>query len=93
MNSGKLDSAMEVFNTLPLMRIRRTLKQYSILVEGFIGVERFDEVKTLLDEMRADGKFPGRALLLSLQRINEAGFIQELMNFLKKCLRMRESRI
>ncbi|KAL4645002.1 hypothetical protein ACB092_02G204900 [Castanea dentata] len=84
MNLGKLDSAMEVFNTLPLMRIRRTLKQYSILVEGFIGVERFDEVKTLLDEMRADGKFPGRALLLSLQRMNKAGFIQETDEFLKE---------
>nr|POE68883.1 pentatricopeptide repeat-containing protein [Quercus suber] len=83
MNSGKLDSAMEVFNTLPLMRIRRTLKQYSILVEGFIGVERFDEVKTLLDEMQADGKFPGRALLLSLRRMNEAGFVQETDEFLK----------
>ena len=84
MNSGKLDSAMEVFNTLPLMRIRRTLKQYSILVEGFIGVERFDEVKTLLDEMRADGKFPGRALLLSLRLMNEAGFVQETDGFLKE---------
>ena len=83
-NSGKLDSALEVFNTLPLMRIKRTLKQYSILVEGFIGVERFDEVKTLLNEMRVDGKWPERAMRLSLQRMKDAGFVQETNEFLEE---------
>ncbi|KAL0380950.1 UNVERIFIED_CONTAM: Pentatricopeptide repeat-containing protein [Sesamum angustifolium] len=36
---GKLDSAVEVFQMLPLMRIRRTLKQYSMLVEAFTGAD------------------------------------------------------
>lgn len=85
-SSGKLDCAMEVFNKLPLMRIKRTLKQYSVLVEGFIGVERFGEVKTLLNEMQVDGVLPGTAMRLSLQRIQEAGFVQETDEFLEEML-------
>lgn len=83
---GKLDSAIEVFTVLPLMRIKRTLKQYSVLVDGFVGVERFDEVKKLVNEMKVDGKFPGRALRLALQRMQELGFVQETEEFLKEML-------
>lgn len=85
-NLGKLDSAMEVFSVLPLMRIKRTLKQYLVLVEGFVGVERFHEVKSLLNEMRNDGKFPGRAMRMSLERMQEVGFAQEIDEFLRKML-------
>ncbi|XP_050204672.1 pentatricopeptide repeat-containing protein At5g66631 [Mercurialis annua] len=83
-SSGKLDSAIEVFRILPLMRIKRTSKQYSILVEGFVGAQRFDEVKTLLNEMRIDGMFPGRAMHLVLQRMQDAGFVQETEEFLRE---------
>ncbi|KAK1586386.1 hypothetical protein Q3G72_002071 [Acer saccharum] len=85
-NSGKLDLAMEVFAILPLMRIKRTSRQYLVLMEGFVGVERFDEVKTLLNEMRDDGKFPGRAMRMSLQRMQEAGFVEETDEFLREML-------
>ncbi|XP_044469461.1 pentatricopeptide repeat-containing protein At5g66631 [Mangifera indica] len=85
-NCGKLDSAMKVFSVLPLMRIKRTLKQFSVLVEGFVGVGQFDEVKTLLNEMRNDGKFPGRSMCVSLQRMQEAGFVEETDDFLREML-------
>ncbi|XP_065874247.1 pentatricopeptide repeat-containing protein At5g66631 [Euphorbia lathyris] len=83
-SSGKLDPAMDVFCVLPFMRIKRTLKQYSVLIHAFVGVKRFDEVKTLLDEMRDDGKFPGRAMLSALQQMREAGFAQETQEFLQE---------
>ena len=85
-NSGKLDSAIKVFNILPLMRIRRTLRQYSILVEEFTSINRFDVVKALLDEMQIDGILPGRAMQLSLQRMQEAGFVHETDEFLRGML-------
>ncbi|KAK9285483.1 hypothetical protein L1049_024677 [Liquidambar formosana] len=85
-NSGKLDSAMEVFNILPLMRIKHTLRQYLVLVEGFTIVERFDVVKTILNEMRIDGILPGRAMRLSLQRMREAGYVEETDEFIREML-------
>lgn len=85
-SSGKLQSAMEVFNVLPLMRVKRTLNQYSVLVEACVGVKQFDEVKILLDEMRVDGILPGRAMRLSLEQIQEAGLVQETDEFLREML-------
>lgn len=85
-NLGKLDSALEVFSALPLMRIKRTSKQYLILVEGFVGVERFDEAKSLLNEMRDDGNFPGRAMRVALERMQEMGFIEGTNEFLREML-------
>ncbi|XVF17810.1 hypothetical protein REPUB_Repub10bG0156500 [Reevesia pubescens] len=83
---GKLDAAMEVFTLLPSMRIKRTLKQFSILVEGFVGGERFDVVKRLLKEMREDGKLPGQAMRVYLERMKEAGFVDETDEFLVEML-------
>lgn len=85
-NSGKLYSAMEVFSMLPFMRIKRTLNQFSLLVEGFTGVKQFDKVQTLLEEMKVDGILPGRAMRLSLERMKEAGFIKEAREFLEEML-------
>ncbi|KAF3488683.1 hypothetical protein F2Q69_00055033 [Brassica cretica] len=84
--SGNLDAAMEVFETLPSMRITRTLKHYSVLVEAFVDAQRFDRVKTLLAEMKADGKFPSRRMFEPLQRMREAGFEQETGEFLTEML-------
>lgn len=84
--SGNLDAAMEVFETLPSMRITRTLKHYSVLVEAFVDAQRFDRVKTLLAEMKADGKFPSRRMFEPLQRMREAGFEQETGEFLREML-------
>ncbi|KAK8717537.1 hypothetical protein V6N13_044800 [Hibiscus sabdariffa] len=83
---GKLDAAMEVFTLLPSMRIKRTLKQFLILVEGFVGGERFDVVKSLLKEMKEDGKLPGRAMRVFLERMKEAGFSGEADEFLVEML-------
>ncbi|KAL0396654.1 UNVERIFIED_CONTAM: Pentatricopeptide repeat-containing protein [Sesamum calycinum] len=83
---GKLDSAVEVFQMLPLMRIRRTLKQYSMLVEAFTGADRLNIVTTLLSEMQADGILPGRAMLLSLQRMKEAGFADETEELIREMM-------
>ncbi|KAI4314892.1 hypothetical protein L6164_027755 [Bauhinia variegata] len=83
-NSGKLSAALEVFNILPSMRIKRTLKQYSILAESLIGSRRFGEVKTLLDEMQVDGILPSRAMCLSLQQLQEEGLLKEDDNLFKE---------
>ncbi|KAA8531789.1 hypothetical protein F0562_006494 [Nyssa sinensis] len=85
-NSGKLESAMEIFKTLPLMRIKRTLAQYSILVGAFTSAEQFHLVKALLEEMRIDGILPGRAMQWALQRMQEAGFVEETDEFVKDML-------
>ncbi|CAN1224901.1 Pentatricopeptide repeat-containing protein At5g66631 [Linum grandiflorum] len=74
---GKLDSALEVFNVLPRMRVKRTSKQYLVLVDGFVQAKRFDQVKTLFQVMKADGKYPGRAMWMALQELREAGFVEE----------------
>ncbi|KAJ8764246.1 hypothetical protein K2173_005986 [Erythroxylum novogranatense] len=83
---GKLDPALEIFRILPLMRIKRTLKQYSVLVEGLAGAKRFGDVKMLLHEIRVDGKFPGRPMLLALQCLQEAGFLSETEEFIQEML-------
>ncbi|XP_043703715.1 pentatricopeptide repeat-containing protein At5g66631 [Telopea speciosissima] len=82
--SGKLDSAMEVFKRLPLMRIKRTLRQYSVLAKGFTDMERFDEVKKLIKDMQNDGILPGRAMQLSLKCMQEAGYVEETEEFLRE---------
>ncbi|KAJ0239035.1 Pentatricopeptide repeat-containing protein [Hirschfeldia incana] len=86
LKSENLDAALEVFEALPSMRITRTLKHYSVLVEAFVDAQRFDQVKTLLDEMRADGKFPSRRMLEPLRRMREAGFEEETGEFLRVML-------
>ncbi|GAA0186823.1 hypothetical protein LIER_34111 [Lithospermum erythrorhizon] len=74
-DSGKLDRGLDVFRMLPLMRVKRTLRQYSVLVEAAAGDDRLDIVQTLLDEMRVDGVLPGRAMQLTLQRMHQAGYV------------------
>lgn len=74
---GYLDSAFKIFQMLPLMRIRRTLKQYSTLVEAFTRTDQLETAKILLHEMQADGILPGRAMLLSLQKMKESGYVDE----------------
>lgn len=76
--SMKLMEAMEVFNVLPSMRIKRTLKQYSVLFEGFAGSKRFDEVRILVNEMQVDGILPSREMSLSLQQMQEEGFLKDM---------------
>ncbi|CAM8935431.1 unnamed protein product [Rhodiola kirilowii] len=70
---GKLDEAMEV---LPSMRVKRILRQYSILVDGFVNAERFNTVTVILAEMRTDGLLPGRDILSTLKRMQDAGFAE-----------------
>ncbi|KAL9681225.1 hypothetical protein QQ045_013006 [Rhodiola kirilowii] len=76
---GKLDEAMEV---LPSMRVKRILRQYSILVDGFVNAERFNTVTVILAEMRTDGLLPGRDILSTLKRMQDAGFAE--MDYLIK---------
>ncbi|KAL6220510.1 hypothetical protein ACLB2K_008266 [Fragaria x ananassa] len=83
---GKLEAAMEVFKVLPFMRVKRSLRQYEVLVEACVGAKQFEGVKALLVEMRVDGILPGRAMRLSLERMREAGFVEESDDFLKEML-------
>ncbi|XP_016500741.2 pentatricopeptide repeat-containing protein At5g66631-like [Nicotiana tabacum] len=75
--SRKLDSAIELFHMLPHVRMKRTLKQYSVLVEAFSIANQLDVVKILLDQMKSDGILPGRAMLWSLQQMQDAGYDAE----------------
>ncbi|XP_057449439.1 pentatricopeptide repeat-containing protein At5g66631 [Lotus japonicus] len=85
--SQKLAEAMEVFNMMPLMRIKRTGKQYSILIEGFAGSKRFGEVGILVNEMQVDGIMPSREVSLSLQQMQEEGLLKGVDEFLRELLR------
>ncbi|KAH1267046.1 Pentatricopeptide repeat-containing protein [Glycine max] len=72
----KLSEALEAFNLLPSMRIKRTLKQYSVLLEGFVGSKQFDEVRILVEEMLVDGILPSRGMGLLLQQMKEEGVLE-----------------
>ncbi|KAK6924300.1 Pentatricopeptide repeat [Dillenia turbinata] len=85
-NVGKLDQAFEIFKSLPSMRMKRTVKQYSILVGGFISIEQFDVVKSLLNEMHIDGMLPTRSMRLSLECMREKGYVEETNEFLREML-------
>lgn len=74
-NSGHLDTAFEVFQKLPQMRVKRTLKQYSVLVAAFSAHDRLDVTSALLDEMQTDGLLPGRAMQSYLQRLQDVGYV------------------
>lgn len=84
LNSGKVDAGKEIYEILPLMRVKRTLRQYSIMVTAFTNLERFDVVKRILKEMRMEGVLPPRSMLSSLQRMQEAGFFEETDEFLRE---------
>ncbi|KAI5661729.1 hypothetical protein M9H77_21052 [Catharanthus roseus] len=84
--SGHVDSAFDVFCILPQMRIKRTLKQYSVLVVGFSQTDQLDIIKTLLNEMQNDGILPGRAMQSTLQRMQEAGYLRETIELIKEML-------
>lgn len=85
-NLKKLDEAMQIFQILPSMRIKRTLRQYSVLVGAFTGTGQFDMVKILLDNMHIDAILPGRAMHSSLQRMQEAGYVEETTELVKEML-------
>lgn len=74
----KFLEAIEVFNLLPLMRIKRTLKQYSVLIEGLVGSKMFDEVGVLVNEMQVDGILPSRTVSLLLQQVKDEGFLKDV---------------
>ncbi|KAL6575468.1 hypothetical protein OROMI_012753 [Orobanche minor] len=82
----KLDSAMKIFRLLPLMRIKRTLMKYSVLVEAFTEANKLEVVKILLNEMRGDGILPGRAMLFSLGRMKETGYGDEADELIKEMM-------
>ncbi|XP_027172457.1 pentatricopeptide repeat-containing protein At5g66631 [Coffea eugenioides] len=86
LGSGNLDSAFQVFQMLPQMSIKRSLKQYSVLVAALCQNDQIDLVKTLLDEMRIDGILPGRAMQNSLQQLQEAGYVEETKELLREML-------
>ncbi|GJT84886.1 pentatricopeptide repeat-containing protein [Tanacetum coccineum] len=86
LRSGNLDPAMEVFSMLPPMGVKHTLRQYSVLVDAFCDSDRFNVVKSLLTDMQMDGIFPNRGMLLSLQRMHDAGFVEETSELIKEML-------
>lgn len=86
LKTGKLDSALQIFNILPSMRIKQTVKQYSLLVEASTSSKQFDIVRCLLNEMRINEILPSRAMQQSLQQMQEAGFLEETEEYIKEML-------
>ncbi|KNA21604.1 hypothetical protein SOVF_041670 [Spinacia oleracea] len=82
LNYGEVEKAKEIFYILPRMRVKRTLRQYSLLMEAFLNVQQFEAVKSLLREMKTEGVLPPRSMLSSLQRMCEAGLLEESDDFL-----------
>ncbi|KAK2992643.1 hypothetical protein RJ640_023953 [Escallonia rubra] len=76
-SAGKFKSAKQVFDILPRMRIKRTVKQYSVLLGGFTEMKSFDVVESLICEMRLDGILPGQLTRLALQSMMESGLMKE----------------
>ncbi|KVH92572.1 Pentatricopeptide repeat-containing protein [Cynara cardunculus var. scolymus] len=85
-NSGNLNSAMRIFNLLPSLRVKHTLRQYAVLVDALCGTDQFEVVKSLLSEMQVDGFLPSRGMYSSLQRMHDAGFIEETLELIKEML-------
>ncbi|KAK9164066.1 hypothetical protein Syun_004968 [Stephania yunnanensis] len=80
---GNVDGAVKVFEMLPRLRVKRTLKQYSVLAEILTRAKQFDLVKTLLDEMKGDGVLPCNSMRLSLNCMRDAGYVVETEELLK----------
>ncbi|GAB4846633.1 hypothetical protein Ancab_025639 [Ancistrocladus abbreviatus] len=85
-SSGKIDVAKEIFDVLPSMRIKHTLKQYSLLMDAFSKMEQFDVVKNLLYEMQIEGALPRRSILASLQKMQDAGYLRETSELIREML-------
>ncbi|XP_031479567.1 pentatricopeptide repeat-containing protein At5g66631 [Nymphaea colorata] len=83
---GKVGEAMEIFKRLPAMRMRRTSKQYLLLIDTFMSVGDAQMVKTLIGEMRKDGVLPSRGLMSSVKLLQESGFTEEADEIVRKYL-------
>ncbi|KAF5181678.1 hypothetical protein FRX31_028734, partial [Thalictrum thalictroides] len=64
--------------------MKRTLKQYSILVEGFSSSKRFDIVKKLVKDMHCDGMLPSGTMRMSFKRFQDAGCIDGIEDFVRE---------
>lgn len=74
--AGHLDPAIEVFGLLPLMRIKRTTKQYNVLAEVISSAERVGDLENLVREMKSDGILPGRAMRDAIGKLRSAGSVE-----------------
>nr|GEX81507.1 hypothetical protein [Tanacetum cinerariifolium] len=81
---GNLDPAMDVFTMLLPMGVKHTIRQYSVLVDALCGSDRFDMVNSLLTDMQIDGIFPNQGMLSSIQRMHDAGFVEETSKLIKE---------
>ncbi|ONK63888.1 uncharacterized protein A4U43_C07F19960 [Asparagus officinalis] len=61
---------------LPMMRTRRTSKQYNVLAEALSALDRFDELDSLVKEMKSDGILAGRTMRESIAKLRSAGFVE-----------------
>lgn len=84
LKSGNSNPAMEVFKMLPFLGVKPTLRQYTVLIDAFCETNQFDVVKTLLDEMKVNGILPTRGVLSSLQKMHDAGFVEETLELIKE---------
>ncbi|KAJ3669799.1 hypothetical protein LUZ60_010123 [Juncus effusus] len=79
--SGFVEPALEIFELLPQMRIRRSSKQYDALGKVLALNNRFEDLKTLIKEMGFDGILPGREMRGAIVKMRDAGFVKETDEF------------
>lgn len=78
---GKVDLGLEVFGLLPVMRIRRTSKQYNVLARSLSNMNRFDELDYVVREMKSDGILPGKCMRVAILKLRHAGFTDSSEEF------------
>ncbi|XP_068635211.1 pentatricopeptide repeat-containing protein At5g66631 [Aristolochia californica] len=83
LTKGKPDAAMEVFEKLPSMRVRRTSRQYLVLANALSAVHRYDAVKNLLLDMQSDGILLRRSLQSAIEKLRDAGYVEETGKFVQ----------
>lgn len=83
---GKLNEALEIFKKLPILRVKHTTKQYSILADGFSKVNDVAALRLIIKEMEKDGILPGRAFFSVVQVLRDAGFTEEAQQMMSELL-------
>ena len=87
MQAGKLENALQLFDRLPAMRVRRTSKQFNILAEAFSSMGNFHGVRKLLREMQDEGIWPGRGVRAAVTLMRDSGsYLSETEDFAREML-------
>ncbi|PRQ47727.1 putative pentatricopeptide [Rosa chinensis] len=80
---GKDCEAVRVFSRMTEEGALPNCRTNTVMIEHMVNCGKW---RSAMEEMRVDGLLPGRAMHLSLEQIQEAGFIEETEEFLREML-------